>query len=293
MGTMDPILLTGASGYVGSALLAELAARGHEVRALTRRPERARLPAGTDVRRGDALSGEGLAEALAGCRTAYYLIHSMDGRDDFMARDNAAALRFATAAREAGVERLVYLGGLGGDESSEHLRSRNEVAHVLATYGPPVVHVRAAMVIGTGSASFEIIRHLVDRLPAMIAPRWVNTRTQPVAISDAVRALIAVAGHPEHLPEVQLGGADVLTYRDMMRRYAQLSGRRPRPLLEVPLFTPRLSSYWVALVTPVTLGLIKPLVEGLGEEMVVDDPPPPGINDAPMGFDDAVRAALR
>jgi uncharacterized protein YbjT (DUF2867 family) len=291
---IDPILLTGASGYVGTHLLAALRGAGHDVRALTRRPERADLPAGTDVRRGDVLTGDGLAEALDGCRTAYYLVHSMDGRDDFAARDNAAARTFAEAAGAARVERVVYLGGLGGDTvTSEHLRSRNEVAEVLTRYGPPVVHVRAAMVIGTGSASFEILRHLVDHLPAMIAPRWVETRTQPVSIADAVRTLVAVADHDDHLPEVQLGGADVLTYREMMSRYARLSGRRPRPLLKVPLFTPRLSSYWVALVTPVSLGLIKPLVEGLGSEMLVRTPPPPGVNDAPMGFDDAVRAALR
>jgi uncharacterized protein YbjT (DUF2867 family) len=290
----DPILLTGASGYVGSHLLAALAARDLEVRALTRRPDTAGLPDGTDVRKGDALSGDGLDEALDGCRTAYYLIHSMGGDDqDFAARDRDAARTFATAAKRAGVERVIYLGGLGGDESqSAHLRSRNEVAGVLAEHGPPLVHVRAAMVIGTGSASFEIVRHLVDRLPLMIAPRWVETRTQPVAIADAVRALIAVAETDEVPAEVQLGGADVLTYREMMSRYATLAGRRRRVLLKVPMFTPRLSSYWVALVTPVDLGVIQPLVEGLGQEMLVTDPPPPGLNDAPMGFDAAVGAAL-
>ena len=291
---VDPILLTGASGYVGSHLLAALAARGLTVRALTRRPERAAFPDGTDVRRGDAFSGDGLDEALAGCRTAYYLIHSMGGGDeDFAARDRRAARTFATKAKAAGVERVVYLGGLGGDESrSEHLRSRNEVAEVLAEHGPPVVHVRAAMVIGTGSASFEIVRHLVDRLPLMIAPRWVETRTQPVAIEDAVKTLIAVAELDDAPAEVQLGGADVLTYREMMSRYAQLAGRRRRALLKVPMFTPRLSSYWVALVTPVELGVVQPLVEGLGQEMLVTEPPPPGVNDDPLGFDDAVRAAL-
>jgi uncharacterized protein YbjT (DUF2867 family) len=291
----DPTLLTGASGYVGSHLLASLTAAGHDVRALTRRPERATLPAGTDVRRGDAVSGEGLGEALAGCRTAYYLIHSMGGPgdDDFAERDRCAARNFATAARAAGVDRVIYLGGLGGDEStSAHLRSRNEVAEVLADHGPPVVHVRAAMVIGSGSASFEILRHLVDRLPFMIAPLWVETRTQPVALADAVEALVAVAGAPDPPAEVQLGGADVLTYREMMSRYATLAGRRKRLLLKVPMFTPRLSSYWVALVTPVELGLVQPLVEGLGQEMLVTNAPPAGINDAPMGFDEAVRAAL-
>jgi uncharacterized protein YbjT (DUF2867 family) len=258
---------------------------------MTRSPDRHGFPDGTDVRQADAVSGDGLAEALEGVRTAYYLIHSMGSERDFGSRDRQAAENFAAAAKRAGVERVIYLGGLDG--ASEHLRSRAETADALESHGPPLIHVRAAMVIGTGSASFEIVRHLVDRLPAMIAPRWVDTRTQPVAIADAVRALIAVAEADDPPAEIQLGGADVLTYREMMARYASLAGRRHRPLLKLPLFTPRLSSYWVALVTPVSLGLIQPLVEGLGEEMLVTEPPPPGINDDPLGFDDAVRAALK
>jgi uncharacterized protein YbjT (DUF2867 family) len=287
----DPILLTGASGYVGSHLLRALTAQGHEIRALTRNPDGHRFPDGTDVRRGDALSGDGLAEALEGVRTAYYLIHSMGGSDeDFGEADRRAATNFGRAAKDAGVERVIYLGGLDG--ASEHLRSRAETADALAEHGPPVMHARAAMVIGTGSASFEIVRHLVDHLPAMIAPRWVDTRTQPIAIADAVRALVALAEAADPPAEVQLGGADVLTYREMMARYARLAGRRQRPLIKVPLFTPRLSSYWVAMVTPVSLGLIQPLVEGLGAEMLVTESPPAGINDDPLGFDDAVRAAM-
>jgi uncharacterized protein YbjT (DUF2867 family) len=289
--TPDPILLTGASGYVGSHLLQALIDGGHEVRALTRDPEGHAFPPGTDVRRGDALSGDGIEAAVDGVRTAYYLIHSM-GKDaaDFADRDRRAATRFAQIAKAQGVERVIYLGGLEGE--SAHLQSRADTAQALSEHGPPLVHVRAAMVIGTGSASFEIVRHLVDRLPAMIAPRWVDTRTQPVAIADAVRTLIAVAEAADPPAEVQLGGADVLTYREMMARYASLAGRRQRPLLRVPLFTPRLSSYWVALVTPVPLGLIQPLVAGLGEEMLVTEPPPSGINDDPLGFDDAVKAAM-
>ena len=284
------ILLTGASGYVGSHLLRGLTEAGHSVRALTRNPDGYDFPDGVEVVKGDAVSGDGIEAALAGVDIAYYLIHSMGKERDFADRDRQAARNFAAAAKQQGVRRVVYLGGLEGQ--SAHLASRAETATTLEEHGPPLVHARAAMIIGPGSASFEIVRGLVNHLPAMIAPRWVETKTQPIAIADCVKALIAVAEADDVPPEVQLGGADVLTYRDMMARYASIAGVRHRPLIKVPFFTPRLSSYWVAMVTPVSLGLIQPLVEGLGEEMLVTDPPPPGINDDPLGFDDAVRAAL-
>ena len=287
----DPILLTGASGYVGSHLLTGLTEAGYAVRALTRDPDGHDFPPGTEVVKGDAFSGDGIEAALEGVKTAYYLIHSMGSdADDFAERDREAAAGFAKAAKRAGVERVIYLGGLAG--KSEHLRSREETADALAEHGPETIHVRAAMVIGTGSDSFEIVRHLVNHLPVMIAPRWIDTRTQPVAIADAVKALIAIAAADEVPPEIQLGGADVLTYREMMARYASLTGHRHRPLFKVPVMTPRISSYWVALFTPVKLGVIQPLVEGLGQEMLVTDPPPAGINDDPMGYDAAVRAAM-
>ena len=295
----EPILLTGASGYVGSHLLDELRSRGRRVRALVRRPETADLPAEVERRKGDAVKGEGLQEALEGVRTAYYLIHSM-GRganpgEDFAKRDRAAAVNFGEAAADAGVERVVYLGGLGptGPGASLHLRSRHEVAELLRQRVPELVYVRAAMVIGPGSASFEMLRHLVGRLPLMVTPRWVDTRSQPVSIHDVVRTL-ADAGEVAEAPrEVQVGGAEVLTYRDMMRRTAAVLDRRPPLIVKVPVLSPRLSSYWVSLVTPVETGLVRPLVDGLKSEMVVEQPPPPGLNDHPLGFDEAVRAALR
>ena len=232
------------------------------------------------MRGGDAVSAQGLPEALEGCRTAYYLIHSM-GRgsgnvEDFAQRDREAAVNFGEAASAAGVQRVVYLGGLGptGADASEHLRSRHEVAELLRQRVPELVYVRAAMIIGTGSASFEILRHLVNRLPAMVTPRWVDTRSQPVAIQDVVRTLADVAERSEVPDEVQVGGADVLTYREMMERLAQLLGRRRPAILKVPVLTPRLSSYWVSLVTPVETGLVRPLIDGLKSEMLVEEPPP-------------------
>jgi uncharacterized protein YbjT (DUF2867 family) len=292
----DPTLVTGASGYVGGFLISELLRRDRAVRALARDPSKASQPPAVDVRGGDAVSGRGLREALEGCRTAYYLIHSM-GRgsgDDFARRDREAAVNFGEAAREAGVERVIYLGGLGptGEDASEHLRSRHEVAELLRQRVPGFVYVRAAMIIGQGSASFEMLRHLVTRLPVMITPRWVDTRSQPVAVDDVVRALADVAELERAAGEVQLGGPEVLTYREMMARAARVFGRRPPAVVKVPVLSPRLSSYWVSLVTPVETGLVRPLVDGMKSETVVETRPPAGINERPLGFEDAVRAAL-
>jgi uncharacterized protein YbjT (DUF2867 family) len=289
---MPPFLLTGATGYVGGRLLPLLAADDGELRCLVRDPARARLPAGARAVRGDALSGEGLDAALDGVEVAYYLIHAMGAGGDFAARDRRAAETFGAAAARAGVARVIYLGGLSGDASSEHLRSREEVARILARHVAQLVHVRAAMIIGPGGASFEMLRALVRRLPAMVCPRWVDTRTQPIALADVVHALRALRDRDDVNGDVELGGADVLSYREMMERTARVLGRRPPLIVRVPVLTPRLSSYWVRLVTPVDAGLVRPLVDGLREEMVVRTPPPPGINDAPLGFDDAVRLAL-
>ncbi|WP_445151932.1 NAD(P)H-binding protein [Baekduia sp. Peel2402] len=292
------ILLTGATGYVGGQLLPRLLEAGHDVRCLVRDKQRAaqKLPSEATLIQGDVLTGDGLDEAAEGVDVAYYLVHSMGGDDkDFAKRDRDAAQAFGDAMARHDVERTIYLGGLEGEDDeteSEHLRSRAEVAKVLADTAPQAVHVRAAMVVGDGSTSFLMLKGLVERLPAMITPKWLETHSQPVAIQDVTKTLAALATYDDPPQEVQLGGADVLTYRDMIRRYAEVTDRRQPLLVKVPLFTPRLSSYWVALVTPVKLGLVQPLVEGLNSETVVRTPPPSGLNDDPLGFDEAVRAAL-
>jgi uncharacterized protein YbjT (DUF2867 family) len=290
---MTQVLITGATGYIGGHLTPALLQRGLHVRCLARNASRAALPERAEVVQGDVLQESTLPPALEDVDVAYYLVHSMGGGDGaFAQRDRAGAEAFARAASAAGVRRVVYLGGLEGGDS-EHLRSREGVAGILAAAVSDTVHARAAMVIGAGSASFLILRHLVERLPAMVCPRWIDTRTQPIAIRDVVGALAALADPaPAVTSEVQLGGADVLTYREMMHRFAAAAGRRAPLVLRVPVLTPRLSSYWLGLVTPVDPGVARPLVQGLSAEMLVRTDPPAGINDAPLGFDDAVREAL-
>jgi uncharacterized protein YbjT (DUF2867 family) len=282
------ILVTGATGYVGGSLLQPLRDQGHTVRSLTRHPDGKDLP---NPFKGDVSDEHSLQGALDGVQVAYYLVHSMEG-DDFAERDREGARNFAKAAKDQGVERVIYLGGLGQNAQSEHLRSREEVAEILREQGPPLVHVRAAMVIGGGSASFIMLAELVERLPAMITPKWLNTRTQPVAIADAVATLAALATFEDPPDEVELGGADVLTYKEMLQGYARIKGLRNRPIVTVPVLTPRLSSYWVTFVTSVDGALARPLVEGLSAEMLVRTPPPAGLNDDPKSFEEAVRAAL-
>jgi uncharacterized protein YbjT (DUF2867 family) len=296
---VSTVLLTGASGYVGGRLAPRLAgaadASDGELRLLMRRPDRAKAPARATIAEGDAVSGDGLEAALDGVETAYYLIHSM-GRgsgDDFEARDRRAAQNFGRAAAAAGVRRVIYLGGLSSDDaSSAHLRSRDEVAQRLGEQVPEFVHVRAAMVIGAGSASFQMLRALVRRLPAMVCPRWIDTRTQPIAIDDVVGALAALRGRHDVTGDVQLGGPRPLTYREMMGETADAMNRRRPLIVPVPVLTPRLSSYWVQLVTPVESALVRPLIDGLREEMLVHEQPPAGINDDPRDFATAVRAAI-
>jgi uncharacterized protein YbjT (DUF2867 family) len=269
---------------------------------MARRPEslRDRPWAGSvEMVRADAADAGSLAEALRGVDVAYYLIHAL-GTSGFERTDRENAQRFAAAAREAAVGRLAYLGGLvpEGEALSAHLRSRLEVGETLLASGVPTAVLRAAVIIGSGSASFEMLRYLTERLPAMVTPRWVDTRIQPIAIRDVLRYLVGVAGLP---PEVSrsfdIGGPDVLTYRDMMQRYARVAGLRRRLIVPVPVLTPRLSSHWVGLVTPVPNSIARPLVESLRNEVVAKEhdiaayvPDPPG---GLVGFDQAVELALQ
>ena len=266
------ILITGSTGYVGGQLLPKLVASGHEVTCMVR--DASRLGGGLKgaaIVEGDALYPGSLLPAMQGIDVAYYLIHSMGGgQAGFEERDRRAAQNFATAAKQAGVQRIVYLGGLTSKTSpvSLHLKSRQETGEVLREFGPPVTEFRAGIIVGNGSISFEIIRCLTERLPVMICPRWVMTRTQPVAIDDVLDYLAAALELTESKGEIiEIGGASIETYRSMMLTYARIRGLK-RWLLRVPVLTPRLSSYWLNLVTPFPAAITRPLIEGLKTEVV-------------------------
>jgi uncharacterized protein YbjT (DUF2867 family) len=291
------ILVVGASGYVGGRLAARLLALGHTVRLASRDPRglAERFP-GAEIARIDLLAPETLPGALEGVELAYYLAHSMAGGEaGFEQRDLAAARAFARSAWAAGVGHIVYLGGLGDPSRrlSPHLTSRQRVGAELAGQGVPVTEFRAAVIVGSGSASFELLRALVEHLPAMITPRWVRTLCQPIAIGDVLDFLVGAAGHPERAGIVEIGGPDVLSYAEMMQAYARLRGLH-RIMIPVPVLTPRLSSYWCSLVTPVPSSIARPLIEGLRNEVVVRDPEPAAafrIQTTP--FDVALRRAIQ
>lgn len=286
------VLVTGASGFVGGRLCPALEQAGHEVRAMTRRPERY---AGVgEAVRGDVHDGESLVRALQGCEAAYYLVHSLDD-PSFAARDADAARTFAKAAADAGVARIVYLGGLGDDtdDLSEHLRSRREVEQLLGAAGVPVTVLRAGIIVGHGGISWEMTRQLVEHLPAMICPRWVRTRTQPIAVADVVRYLVGVLEVPATAGRsFDVGGPEVLEYVEMLRRVAAIEGRTLL-VVPVPLLSPRLSSRWLSLVTDVNPQTGRSLVDSMANEVVVrDDAIRELVPFAPMDYDAAVLAAL-
>lgn len=268
------IAVAGSTGYIGGLLCRRLREDDVGVRALARHPERAGelKRAGCEVRQADVLEPETLAPALEGAEVAYYLVHSMGrGSDgDFAERDHRGAENFAAAAAAAGVRRIVYLGGLG--EGSKHLDSRHATAETLRAGEVPVAYLRAAAVIGAGSESFRTVYYLVRRLPLMVTPRWVSTRTQPIAIADAIGFLAAASDLGLAADrEIQVGGPDLTTYGGMIDELAHALGR-PRPLrITVPVLTPALSSLWIGLVTPVDAGVARPLIEGLETETVVSD----------------------
>jgi uncharacterized protein YbjT (DUF2867 family) len=288
------VLVTGASGFVGSHLAEALEMRGHSVLAMTRHPD-TYTGAGKPIF-GDVYEPASLQSALADVDAAYYLVHSL-ARQDFVEKDAEAARSFGMAAADAGLERLIYLGGLGRDGAnlSAHLRSRREVEHLLGTSGVPVTVLRAAIIIGHGSISWEITRQLVAHLPAMVVPKWATTRTQPIALSDAIGYLVRVLELETVKGRVfEIGGPEVLSYAEMMRRVARLHHHRPLPMLAVPLLTPRLSSYWLSLVTDVDTAAARNLVDSMSNEVVVTDHSIDEIIPAtPMSYDDAVREAFR
>ncbi|WP_033280719.1 SDR family oxidoreductase [Streptomyces sp. NRRL F-525] len=299
-------LVTGATGYVGGRLVPELLAEGHRVRCLARTPEKLRdhpWAGDVEVVGGDVTDAASVAAALRDVDVAYYLVHALGTGDRFEQTDRKAARIFGEQARAAGVRRIVYLSGLtpaGVPEGdlSPHLRSRSEVARILLDSGVPTTVLRAAVVIGSGSASFEMLRYLTERLPVMVTPSWVRTRIQPVAVRDVLRALVGSARMPADVSRAfDIGGPDVLTYREMMTRYAAVAGLPRRLILSVPVLTPGLSSHWVGLVTPVPASIARPLTESLRHEVVCHEhdiaryvPDLPG---HPLGFDEAVRLALQ
>jgi uncharacterized protein YbjT (DUF2867 family) len=282
---------------VGRRLAEQLAGAGHEVRCLVRDSRRAGglEGLGCEVREGNVLQPWSLQGAGTGVDVAYYLVHSMGrgGGEDYRRRDREGASAFAQMARREGIDRVVYLGGLGDNPRSDHLRSRHETAETLAGEGPPLTYLRAAMVVGAGSESYRTLRYLVERLPAMIAPAWLSTETQPIAVDDVLSYMEQAPGVADSARrEIQIGGPDVLSYGEMLDRMADVLGRRRRPKLPVPFLSPRLSSLWIGLVTPVDAGVARPLIEGLSTPTVVTDPAGAALFDVdPMPFDEALRRA--
>ena len=292
------VLLTGATGYVGGRLLPLLEHRNVRVRCLARQPEKLNvgLAESTEVVPGDVLDRTSLDRALAGVDTAYYLVHLMESAANFEQQDRTAAENFAAAARDAGVRRIIYLGGLGEDSDpklSPHLRSRHEVGRILRESGVETIEFRASVVIGDGSLSFDLIRSLTERLPVMICPRWLATPTQPIAVNDVLSYLLAALDLPPGESRVfEIGGSDVVTYGQLIKEYARQRGLK-RWLISVPVLTPYLSSLWLGLVTPASAEVGRHLIEGLRNPTIVRDTSALDVFPVrPLGIPQAIREAL-
>ena len=293
------ILLTGGSGYVGGRLIPLLERQGVKLRCLARSPDklRPRVETATEIVKGDVLDQPSLDRALQGVHTAYYLVHLMSGSKDFEREDRQAAMNFAGAARQAGVRRIIYLGGLGDDslpDLSPHLRSRHEVGKILRESGVETIEFRASVVIGAGSLSFDLMKSLTDRLPMMICPRWLSTPSQPIAVDDVLSYFLAARDLPPGESRIfEIGGTDVVTYGDLIREYARQRGLR-RWLISVPVLTPYLSGLWLALVTPASFEVGRHLIEGLKNPTVVRDRTALAVFPIrPMGIREAIQRALK
>lgn len=290
------VLVTGATGYIGGRLVPRLLARGHRVRCVVRHPDRlaGRDWPGVEIMQGDLVDALALPAVLEGIDVAYYLVHSMAEGETFRERDWLMADNFGRAAAQAGVGRIIYLGGLGRSEEvhSRHLVSRHEVGRTLAAAGVPVAEFRAAVIVGSGSASFEMIRHLVERMPMMVTPQWINTRCQPISVRDVIEYLITVLDHDGACGLYEIGGGDVLSYREMMLHYARIRGLR-RIIVALPVPRPELSSRFVGLVTPIPYRIAQPLIQSMRTEVIVrDDRALREFKVRPMGYDEAVRRAM-
>ncbi len=276
----DRVLILGGTGFVGKRLIPELARKNIKLRLLVRDPAKSKSllvkGADIDVVEGDVLGPRGLDEALRGIHTAYYLVHSMGGKtlfknEEYAEKDRIAAKNFMAAADAAGLKRIIYLGGLGetNEKLSEHLRSRAEIAHILSSGRPAATVLRAAVIIGAEGASYEMLRYLVERLPVMITPKWVETRIQPIAIKDVLAYLVGCLLNPATAAKsFDIGGSEIFTYVEMMQQYAKARGLAKRYIIRVPVLTPMLSAYWVDLMTPIPSGIAHPLIEGLRNEVI-------------------------
>ena len=279
----DRVLVLGGTGFIGKRLVRELSSRDIKLRLLARDPSKASgmLPEGKDIEitQGDLMKKKDLEDALKGIHSAYYLVHSMGGKSitkntEFAEKDKKAARNFVSAAGASGLKRIIYLGGLGekGKDLSEHLNSRAEVGGILSSGSPSATILRAAVIIGAGGASYEMLRYLVERLPVMICPKWISTRIQPIAVKDVIAYLSGCLLNPETSGRTfDVGGPEILTYKKMMEQYTEARGIARRVIIDVPILTPTLSAYWVDFVTPIPSGIAHPLIEGMKNEVICKD----------------------